>query len=51
MADIWLFLNTIFAVWMYRAATEELKEKNTFVWYTFVFISAWNAATVASAVL
>lgn len=51
MTTFWLILNAVFAVWMFSAATEELREKSKFFWFLMIFGSAWNAATVAAAVL
>ena len=51
MTTFWLILNGVFAWWMFTAATEELREKSKFFWLLMLFGSAWNAATVAAALL
>ena len=51
MTTFWLFVSAAFALWMFSAATEELREKSKFFWFLMIFGSAWNAATVAAALL
>lgn len=47
MNMFWFFLNVFFAASMYRAADDEVYEKSRFVWFVFLFVSAWNAASAA----
>ncbi len=51
MSTFWLILNSGFAWWMFVAANEELRVKSKFFWLLMLFGSAWNAATVAAALL
>ena len=47
MNTLWLFINVFFAAWMYKSADDELYEKSKFVWFLFLFTSAWNGASAA----
>ena len=47
MSTFWFALNLFFAVSMYKAADDEVYEKSKFVWFVFLFLSAWNAASAA----
>jgi len=49
MNTFWILLNIFFAVWTYKSANNELLEKSKFVWFLFLFVSAWNGASVAVA--
>lgn len=44
-------LYMILSVAFWRAATEEMRDKNKTAWILLLFLSAWNAATVAAALL
>lgn len=45
MSTLWFALNIFFAASLYKAADDEVYEKSRFVWFSFLFLSAWNAAS------
>jgi hypothetical protein len=51
MSTFWIILNCAFAVIMFNAATEEVKEKSKGLWFLMIFGSAWNAASAAASLL
>lgn len=47
MSTLWFTINVFFAASLYKAADDEVYEKSRFVWFSFLFLSAWNAASAA----